>query len=122
MRGGGALAHSGSRWLVWKYEGQWTLAEALDGALGQFPYCLEDETEQVWGLCGAGVRGVAYMGCTCKRWVIRCMEDETVKVCGVCGAGVGGVADKGGRVQAMPGGRDGAGVGGGLLRGAGMKG
>ena len=52
MRGGGALAHSGSRWLVWKYEGQWTLAEALDGALGQFPYCLEDETEQVWGVWG----------------------------------------------------------------------
>lgn len=32
----------GSQWLVWKFESDATLSDALDGALGQFPECLEE--------------------------------------------------------------------------------
>ncbi len=32
----------GSQWLVWKFESDSTLGDALDGNLGAFPQCLED--------------------------------------------------------------------------------
>lgn len=32
----------GSQWLVWKFESDATLGDALDGRLGAFPACLEE--------------------------------------------------------------------------------
>lgn len=32
----------GSQWLVWKFESDATLGDALDGRLGPFPACLEE--------------------------------------------------------------------------------
>jgi hypothetical protein len=37
----GAFA-KGTQWLVWKFESDATLADALDGALGPFPACLQE--------------------------------------------------------------------------------
>ncbi len=34
----------GSQWLVWKFESDATLGDALDGRLGAFPGCLEEFT------------------------------------------------------------------------------
>ncbi len=33
---------SGSQWLVWKFESDATLGDALDGRLGEFPASLEE--------------------------------------------------------------------------------
>lgn len=34
----------GSQWLIWKFESDSTLGDALDGRLGAFPACLEVRT------------------------------------------------------------------------------
>lgn len=73
----------GSQWLVWKFESDATLGDALDGKLGPFPGCLEefmmagrripDSMPQdkrdinVSGELGAGGRGGTGWGGGCSR-------------------------------------------------------
>lgn len=49
----------GSQWLVWKFESDATLGDALDGRLGPFPACLEEFMFQV----GRGCKGVGVLTC-----------------------------------------------------------
>ena len=61
----------GSQWLVWRFESDSTLGDALDGLIGEFPYDLEQyvvgrvndkvpagKRETIVSVCALGFKGV----------------------------------------------------------------